>query len=264
MTKLLVLILLIMGIGVVMTMTGRGGGNFYVLILALGGISMHEAAATGQLILVATATTAFLLFQKKRIIAWKMVFLIGPIVAAMAFIGGYCSKIITGRMLKFTFSGLLVVAAFLMLTKIYERQGVLKRKPGYWLLRSGQSEYLVNLWLALPVTIATGFAAGMVGVSGGSFLVPLMVLACGMPMQTAVGTSTAMVATTAAMGFAGHAINGDFNPHWALPLVAAAVIGGLIGGRLALKTKPSFLKKLFAYTTLAAAIFMALNAYFSN
>ena len=87
-----------------MTMTGRGGGNFYVLTLGLAGIPMHEAATTGQLILFITATAAMLLFQKKRIIAWKMVLLIGPIVAVMAFVGGYCSKMITGMTLKFLFS----------------------------------------------------------------------------------------------------------------------------------------------------------------
>jgi len=47
--------------------------------------------------------------------------------------------------------------------------------------------YLVNLWITIPIIIVAGFAAGMVGVSGGSFLVPLMVLACGVPMHTAIG-----------------------------------------------------------------------------
>jgi uncharacterized membrane protein YfcA len=112
----------------------------------------------------------------------------------------------------------------------------------------------------MPVTILTGFGSGMVGVSGGSFLVPLMVLACGVPMHTAVGTASTLIASSALMGFAGHAIQGDFNPSWAIPLAIITIIGGLVGGKLALKTKPKHLKKLFAYTNWLAAMFMIVNA----
>jgi len=112
----------------------------------------------------------------------------------------------------------------------------------------------------LPITILTGFGSGMVGVSGGSFLVPLMVLACGVPMHTAIGTASTLIAATAFMGFTGHAIQGDFNPSWAIPLAIITVAGGILGGKLSLKTKPRHLKKLFAYTNWLAALFMIINA----
>jgi uncharacterized membrane protein YfcA len=69
-----------------------------------------------------------------------------------------------------------------------------------------------------------------------------------------------MVAATALMGFVGHLAAGDFEPGWALPAAAVAVLGGLLGGTVSLRTNPQHLKKLFAYTTLAAALFMAGNA----
>lgn len=83
---------------------------------------------------------------------------------------------------------------------------------------------------------------------GGSFKVPLTVLVCGVPMRIAVGTSSAMVAATALMGFLGHTISGDFNPLWAILLAIVAVLGGLLGGRLSIKTNPENLKRIFAYT----------------
>jgi len=64
-------------------------------------------------------------------------------------------------------------------------------------------------------------------------------------------------------GLLGHTISGDFNPFWTIPLVIVAVLGGLFGGRLSIKTNPENLKRIFAYTTLAAAVFMILNALFS-
>jgi len=100
----------------------------------------------------------------------------------------------------------------------------------------------------------------MVGVSGGSFLVPLMVLACRVPMHTAVGTASVLIAATALTGFTGHAIQGDFNPSWAVPLAFVTIIGGVVGGKFALKAKPKHLKKLFAYTNWLAALFMLFNA----
>ena len=83
-------------------------------------------------------------------------------------------------------------------------------------------------------------------------------------MRIAVGTSSIMVAATAAMGFAGHAAQDHFDAHWALPMACVAVLGGIIGSRFALKTKPENLKKLFAITTLAAAVFMVFNALLQN
>ena len=131
-------------------------------------------------------------------------------------------------------------------------------------IKSGDETYGVNLWITLPVTVITGFASGMVGVSGGSFLAPLMVLACGVPMHTAVGTASALIMAIAFMGFLGHAVQGDFNPSWAVPLALATIIGGVLGGKLSLKTKPRQLKKLFAYTNWLAAMFMIVNALHSK
>lgn len=162
--------------------------------------------------------------------------------------------------MKFLFSFFLLIAAFLMMRPVTERETTGKKRAGFWNLKSGDNIYSINLKIAVPVILAAGFGAGMVGVSGGSFLVPLMVLACGVPMNLAVGTSTTMVAGTAFMGFMGHMAPGHFVPETAIPLSVAAAIGGLLGGSFAIKIKPAFLKKLFAFTTLAASVVMVINA----
>jgi len=263
--NIIILASIIFTIAVFMTMTGRGGGNFYVLALVLSGLSMHESAATGQFILFVSSVSASIIFGRNKQIEWKLVLVIGGITALSALFGGFFSQFISSRILKFVFSAFLMGAAFLMLRPVDESK---KKTPGtgkrFWHLKSDENEFIIDLRLAIPVTIATGFGAGMVGVSGGSFLVPLMVLACAVPMKIAVGTSTTMVAGTALMGFIGHAVSGHFDYHTAVPLAAAAAVGGVIGGSMALKTKPAHLKKLFAYTTLAASVFMAANAILTH
>jgi hypothetical protein len=120
------------------------------------------------------------------------------------------------------------------------------------------------LWIAVPLTLATGFFSGMVGISGGSFLIPLMVVGCGVPMRIAVGTATALLAATALAGFLGNTLHGGLNPALAFSCGAAAVVGGWLGGKAALKTKPKHLKTISGLLTIVAAAFMMANALSSK
>jgi len=261
--NIVIVSVIIFAIAVLMTMTGRGGGNFYVLVLVAAGLAMHQAAATGQFILMLTALAGMIIFHKNKLVDWKLALVIDPPTDIMAFFGGYLSRYVSGGTLKYVLSGLLVAAGFFMLLKVKDKPISKEKRFGYWHRSFEGEEYAVNLWLAIPITAAVGLAAGAVGISGGSFKIPLMVLLCGVPMRIAVGTSSAMVAATALMGFIGHTASGHFDPGWAVPAACAAVVGGIIGGKFAIKTKPKNLKKIFAYTTLAAAVFMAVNALMS-
>jgi len=230
-----------------------------VLTLVLAGLDMHQAATTGQFILFTTALAASIVFNKHRFLSIKLAIFIGGFTAVMAFVGGFTAGLFTGITLKIIFSILLVIAGVLMLLPVKEQNPLQKPKFGYWRLKSSGNIFIINLWLSIPIILATGFFAGMVGVSGGSFLVPLMVLACGVPMRIAVGTALALVAVIAFAGFLGHTLQGNFNATWAIPIATVAIIGGIIGGKVALRTKPTYLKTLFAITTLIAAIIMIVN-----
>jgi len=87
-----------------------------------------------------------------------------------------------------------------------------------------------------------------------------MVLACRVPMHIAVGTASTLIAATALMGFIGHAARGDFHPALALPLALAAVLGGIVGSKFALRSRPKSLKTIFACTNWLAAFLMIFNA----
>ncbi|MBW2108008.1 MAG: sulfite exporter TauE/SafE family protein [Deltaproteobacteria bacterium] len=261
MTHFAVVGVLILIVAVAMTMVGKGGGNFYVVILALAGIPMHRAATTGQFILFSASVSAMIIFQKNKVVAWKLAIFIGSLTALCALGGGYFSHLFSGFTLKLIFAAMLVVAGAVMLVPVSGKNDARDHSAfGTWEIRSGDEVYPVNLCIAIPITLLSGFGSGMVGVSGGSFLVPLMVLACGVPMHVAVGTASTLIATTALMGFLGHAVQGDFNPSWAVPLAVITIVGGIIGGKFAMKTKPKHLKKLFAYTNWVAAAFMVVNA----
>jgi len=257
--------ILIFIVATTMTMVGNGGGNFYVVILVMAGITIHEAAATGQFILFSASVVAIAVFQKNRSVSWTLAILIGTITALPALGGGYFSHLFSGFILKFVFSLMLLITGLIILFPV--KENVQPNPPKHFgtiNLKSNGKYYRLNLWIILPVAVFTGFASGMVGVSGGSFLVPLMVLAARIPMHLAVGTASSLIATTALMGFTGHAIQGDFNPAMAIPLSIITIIGGILGGKLALKIPPKNLKRLFAYTNWFAALFMIYNAFHIN
>ena len=262
MIHMVVISILIFLVAVFMTMVGKGGGNFYVVILAMANIPMHQAAATGQFILFAASVAAMIIFQKNKSVSWALAILIGTFTALPALGGGYFSHLFSGFSLKIIFAAMLFIAGVVMLIPVSEKKNAIHQKFfGIIDFKSGGETHRVNLWIALPIAVLTGVGSGMVGVSGGSFLVPLLVLACGVPMLTAVGTASTLIAATAFMGFAGHAVCGDFNPTWAVPLAFITIVGGVTGGKFALKTKPKQLKSLFAYTNWIAALFMLFNAF---
>lgn len=251
------LTVLIMLIAFLMTMTGRGGGNFYVLTLVLSGISMNLSASTGQFILMCSSFMAAFLFSKQKMNHWKLTILMGVLLFISAMAGGFFGQYFNERVLKIIFAVIMFLAALLMLRKP-KRKLKSDRK---WIitLKSNGDAYDVNLLVTVPVVLLTGFISGMVGVSGGSFLVPLMLLTMNVPMHVAVGTSTTLVTVSAAAGFFGHLGAGISDFNLAIPLALGGIIGGFAGAKMALKSKPKNLKYLFAGTQLVASIIMIIN-----
>lgn len=248
-------------IAVFMAMVGKGGGNFYILAMITAGISIHYAATTSQLIMITTATISMIIFNKNKRVDWKLALVIDPATDIMAFVGGYVAGSFEGHILKLMFAFSLILVSIFMFIPVKNKNIKNANKFGYWKRNFGNHQYIVNLWLTIPIAAVVGFFAGAIGISGGSFKIPLMVLAGGIPIEIAVGTSSAMVAVTALMGFIGHGLQGDINLQLAIPLVITAVAGGLIGSKWAVKSKPKKLKLIFAVVNILAAIFMIINIF---
>src|SRR6056297_246158 len=242
-----------------MAMVGKGGGNFYLLAMISAGVSMTHAATTSQLIMMTTAGVSMLVFNKSKRIDWKLALIIDPATDVMAFVGGYLAGGFDEHILRLIFAGVLIVVSFFMFLPVKERKISSTNKFGYWKREFNGYNYVVNLWFAIPIAALTGFFAGAIGISGGSFKVPLMVLACGVPITVAVGTSSAMVAVTALTGFLGHSLHGNINLGLSIPLALIAVVGGIVGSRTAININSKNLKLVFALINTAAAVFMIVN-----
>lgn len=247
-----------------MTLVGKGGGNFYVVILLFASISIYEASATGQFILFCASFAGILVFQKTKAVNWALAIPVAVLIAMSAFAGGYLSFLFDETSLKMIFAFFLVVAGLVMILPYEQKQsGPTQESLGRITISTDSGPIGVDFRIVVPITVVSGFFSGMIGVSGGSFLVPMLVLGCGLPMRTGVTTATPLVATSALMGFFGHFFQGHFNPYLAMPLAVVTIIGGVLGGRYALKSKPRYLKQLFAVTNIIAALLVVVSLLIS-
>ncbi len=108
---------------------------------------------------------------------------------------------------------------------------------------------------------AVGLLTGFLGVGGGFLVVPALVLALGLPMEYAAGTSLVVITVTSASALAVRAGVGA-TPDWGvvLALTAASVVGGLFGARLATRTDTARLSAAFTVLVLAVAVYTAARA----
>jgi uncharacterized membrane protein YfcA len=104
--------------------------------------------------------------------------------------------------------------------------------------------------------IAIGSVAGLfsalLGVGGGTVIVPLLVLVAAYSLRSATGTSLAAVALISIVGAVTYAFHGELKPGAAaivgLPAVVGAVAGTALQQRLATRTLS------FAFAALLAAV----------
>jgi uncharacterized membrane protein YfcA len=119
------------------------------------------------------------------------------------------------------------------------------------------------LWaVAIPSGIAIGLASGFLGIGGGIFLGPLILLLgwAGPREVAAINSATVLILSVA--GLAAHGLRGSVDLHIALPLGVAVLIGGLAGAHLAeSKLSATALKRLFAVIVLIAAVRAAVSAF---
>lgn len=105
-------------------------------------------------------------------------------------------------------------------------------------------------------------ASGMLSVSIGEWLVPVLRGKLALRMRTAVATSIATIFGTCILGAGLHALLGS-TPHWSTVAwaVPGVLIGGQIGPRLAERINERILKEVFIFLLTLIGIHLIYNAF---
>ncbi|HQD53087.1 MAG: sulfite exporter TauE/SafE family protein [Dethiobacteria bacterium] len=107
--------------------------------------------------------------------------------------------------------------------------------------------------------LLVGIISGLLGAGGGVMILLILVFVMGYKMHEGVGTSTLIMAFTAASGAIGHALTGNLPAKAALCSAAGTVAGGRIAARYANKVNEAKLSKIVGAIFCMLGLMMLIN-----
>lgn len=221
---------------------GLGGGTGYLAVMTLFGLPPDVLVSTALLLNIVVTGVALLRFGVAGRLSWRLFlpFLIPAVPAA--FVGGLVDA--DRRVFLAVLACALALAGLTML-----------RSSG----EAGEREGLpapVRLYaVAVPAGAAIGLVSGFLGVGGGVFLGPLVLLLGWAGPRQVAAMNSSLILVISAVALAAHGLRGSVEVQVVLPLGLAALVGGLAGATLAeRKLSSRQLQRIFAVIVLVAAL----------
>jgi uncharacterized protein len=253
------------GLLIGLSLGALGGGGSILTVPALVYLLGQDTrtATTGSLIIVGvTALTGMTAHHRAGRVRVASGVTFGVLGIAGTYAGSRLSSNVRPDVLLGAFSILMLVVAAAMFARSRRHDGVigdttLDEGPFSRLRPSFVCGCLRAAKVVLTAT-AVGLLTGFFGVGGGFVVVPALVLVLGFSMPVAVGTSLLVISINSASALIarlGHGLALD----WVLigSFTAAAVIGSLLGGRVASRVRPRMLAQGFALLLVTVALYTA-------
>ena len=232
-------------------MVGVGGGFLmipvqYWLLSASGvgpDLAIRIALGTNLLVVIPTSLNGAIAHHRKGAVLWKEAVTLGITGTAGAYIGAAFASRIPGRTMTLVFGIFVIIMAVRMVTARIPEAGTDNRR--------GQTAVALS---GFPL----GLFSGLLGVAGGAFLLPVLVMVLRFNVHQAVGTSTATMifyAAGGALSFSVHGMGIEGLPpfstgyvnwlQWAL-LCAGAIPMVTLGVRIAHRLPGRRIRQIFA------------------
>jgi uncharacterized protein len=253
-------------IGLSLGALGGGGSVLAVPVLVYGLGQSAAQATTGSLLVVGvTALVGAVTAYRSGNVLLTRGLAFGVIAIGGAAAGAKASGLVAQPVLLAAFAALLLVAAGVMAA----RQIRSRRRQQADSAISHAGDPIITFspsfacqcpraFKVLITATVVGLLTGFLGVGGGFLVVPALVLALGLPMAYAAGTSLVVITITSASALAVRADSGA-HPNWGVValLTAVAVLGGWAGARLTARTDTSKLQAAFTILLLLVAGYTA-------
>lgn len=222
--------------GAVGGLVGLGGGVVAIpLLIALCGLDRHRAHATSLGGVVVTGAVGSAWYGASGQVDWTAAAVLAAASLAAVRLGTGCAHRWSAQRLRRCFGALLLATAVLLAV----RHSVLGTGPV-------PGDHGPLGWLAVTLLGGfSGFVAGLLGVGGGSLLVPGLVLLLGEPQVAAQGTALVSMVPAALLGTWSHARRGQLDAP-ALPwLGLGLLVGTSIGAAAAVSLPETWLRTAF-------------------
>ena len=242
-------------VGLILALVGGGGSILAVplLVYAVGVRSPHIAIGTSAVAVAASAFANMLSHWYAGNVRWPCAIVFSLAGVAGAFAGSTVAKQLDGQKLLLMFGLLMLVVGALML----------RNRAG-----SGDPATRLNAATArrmLPMLVSIGFAVGVMsgffGIGGGFLIVPGLILATGMTLKLAIGTSLVGVVAFGIATAVSYAISGMVDWRLAALFLTGALGGGLLGmgaGQL-IGEHDRALRSIFASVVIAAGVYVCIR-----
>jgi uncharacterized protein len=192
---------------------GHGGASGYLAVMALAGIAPTVMKPTALTLNLAVSLIGTILFFRAGHFAWRLFWPFAVTSIPFAFLGGRLD--VPVHVFKLLLAVALGFAALRLLLPA-PKSDQLRTPPLAWVFIAGA---------------VMGLASGLIGVGGGIFLTPLLLLMRWSNTKTAAAVSAPFIFVNSAAGLAGHSASLHNLPS-AWPLLALVVVGGgFLGAR---------------------------------
>lgn len=239
--SLALLVPLFLAAALLYSSVGHGGASAYLAILVLAGFNRPDIAPMVLVLNILVTAAGFANYYRAGHFELRLLRPFALTSIPAAFLGGMAAlpPAIFSRIL-----GLTLLAAglrFLLLTRPIRARPSLA--PG------------ISYAIGLPAGFILGLLAGLVGVGGGIFLSPLLLLIGWADAKKTAAVSAAFIILNSASGLIAHLLRTTPDLHLLLPLAAAVLIGGTAGSWWgAFRIPPVPLQRLLGGVLLLASL----------
>ena len=234
-------------VGFSLGLVGGGGSILAVplLVYVVGLDNPHVAIGNSAIAVALNAATNLAMHARAGNVKWRCALVFAMAGVAGAFLGSTFGKMMDGQRLLALFAVLMMVVGALML-KDRARVG----DPGVKL----SSENLPKL---LGLGLIAGALSGFFGIGGGFLIVPSLILATGMQVLNAIGSSLVSVTAFGLTTAGNYAWSGLVD--W--PLAGLFIAGGLLGSLLGVRSAKALSNRKGMLTTVFAILIFVIALY---
>ncbi|MGE0853018.1 MAG: sulfite exporter TauE/SafE family protein [Hyphomicrobiaceae bacterium] len=228
-------------IGLILGLVGGGGSILAVplLVYVVGVPSAHIAIGTAAIAVALNAGFSLAAHARLGTVKWRCALVFAGAGVLGSVLGAEVGKAIDGQRLLALFGLVMVAVGFSMLRPAPKPANESVR------LTQASARYLVPRLIGLG--FAVGALAGFFGIGGGFLIVPALMLATGMALPNAIGTSLVAVTAFGLATAGSYATSGFIDWRLALLVVAGGVVGSIAGTRLnaVLAPRKNLLNRIF-------------------
>ena len=237
--SLFILFPIIFAASFVLTMVGLGGGLIFSPLFILLQFPIHTAVSASLFLNGIAAISAAITYFRKKMVDVKIGLPLIISSSLFAPLGAYATSKVNLQLFTAILAVVILLAAVRMIfSKKVESEG-----------KEIATAYKIMGGAVIGMVI--GFVAGLLGIGGGVFIVPLLIYVLGVPTKTAAATSIFIVVFSSFSGFIAHVTIAV--PDWRFILMAAlfSFTGGQLGSRImAEKLKSRTIRRIFGVVLL--------------